>query len=385
MSHKNKQTFFLFISIFIYLLVNGCSQSNYLIVPTITSTSTAIPTPIIETTSTPSLKDVAGLIYKIDNELWFIDENGDKQFLFALPQDAFTFDIQFSNGLAKIVYEHDGDIWFADLETQEQRNITHTTERVEKTPQFWTGRSNVVIFESLPLTEFSFLRLAGVLTTINLDGSNYKILSENSYPDFLLSTNGKKIMYQFPNGLAEIYNWEMNNKDIIDTNLYELPPGRQGEIFIQAWSPDERYLAGWIGGHLNYSENYQVGIGVIDLQAKTSRLMHLISPPEAGGEVIHYISWSLNGEWIVFTVYLDPAYPDEYISLWLFQIATEEEIHIGEGVNPIWHEESQRLAYDRKAKALIDGIWIYDLKTHSNYKTPLPNEAILVDWVSLVP
>jgi WD40 repeat protein len=342
-----------------------------------------LPTPIIETTPKPSLKDVAGLIYKLENELWFIDENGDKQFLFALPQDAFTFDIQFSKSLIKILYEHEGDIWFVDLETQEQRNITNTAERVEKAPRFWTGRSDVIIFESLPLTEFSFLRLAGVLTTINLDRSNYKILNENSNPDFLLSPNGEKIMYQFPNGVIEIYDWRNETKENIDINLYQLPLGRHEEIFIQAWSPDERYLASWIKRYLNYSENYQIGIEIIDLQTKTSQPLHLISPPKAGGDVIHYISWSLDGEWMVFTVYLDPVYPDEYISLWLLQIATEKEIHIDEGVNPIWHEESQRLAYDRKAKALIDGIWIYDLKTYSNYKTSLPDEAILVDWVSL--
>lgn len=388
MSHKNNQNSPFFIFIFISLLaVNGCSQLNSVITPAFTPAATPSIPPTIAVTPTLSLQDIAGLVYKLNNELWLIDKNGTPQFLFNLPQDAFTFDIQLSGDVAEILYEHDGDIWIANLETQEQRNLTNTSDRIEKSPQFWKGRSEVAILESLPLTEFSSLNLPGTQgapTTVNLDGNDYQILDENGRSAFLFSSNGKKMIYQLPKGLIAIYGWETAKTEIIDTNFYELPSSREEEILIEAWSPDERYLAGWIKGYLNYGEKYQFGIGIIDLKAKTSLSAHLISL-RAGTEIPPYLSWSPNGEWLVFTMAADPAYPGEFISLWLSQTNTRKEIHIGEGVNPIWYEDGKRLAYDRKAKALIDGIWIFDLENYMQHKTPLPDKAILIDWVSLNP
>jgi hypothetical protein len=88
---------------------------------------------------------------------------------------------------------------------------------------------------------------------------------------------------------------------------------------------------------------------------------------------------------IVFTMHADPSYPDQFISLWLSKPNGENEMHVDEGVNPIWSNDSKRFAYDRKAKALIDGIWVYNTETFSKYKTMLADEAILVDWVWINP
>jgi len=364
--------------VLVAILFVGCGQ----VTPTVSpiSTHTALPVITITTTPAPHVQDIAGLVYRIDNELWMISEDGNPRLLFNLPQDAFTFDLRFAENNVKIIYEHQGDIWIVDSVTQEQQNITNTPDRIEKAPQFWIGRLNVVLFESLPLTELSALRLPGdrgVPTIVNLDGSNYKIIDETEYGNFLLSANGKKLMYQLSPDLIAMYDWENNNTEVVDINQYELPPGREEGIIIQTWSPDERYLAGWIKGYLSYSEKYQFGVGIIDLKAKTSQPLHLISPI-AGSHIARYFSWSSDGEWVAFTMHADPAYPDEFISLWVSKANGTEEVHIGEGVNPIWHEDGRRLVYDRKAKALIDGIWIYDLETNFRYKTSLPNDAVLI-------
>ena len=379
--HKRKSLFPLII-IFVFLFIaNGCAQrKNTIVHPTATQSAT----PLVNTTPTAYLQDIAGLVYKIDNKLWMVGEDGNSHLLFNLPKDAYTLDVQFEENNVKIVYEHQDDIWISDVNTQEQRNLTNTSDRIERFPQFWTERSGVVLFASELRKENSFDSFSGAPTTINTNGENYQVLDENGGEKFLFSPDGRRVAYHLPQKLIAIYDWETSQTEFIDTNLYELPPGRQEGIWIQSWSPDERYLAGWIKGYLSYGEKYQFGIGIIDLKSKTSRLLHVYSP-FAGGDIPPGIVWSLDGQWMAFSMRSEPDFPGEIISLWVARADGTEDVRIGKGINPIWSPNGSQLAYDRKVKALVDGIWIYDLETRLQYKTFLPNEAKLIDWISLIP
>lgn len=82
MSRKNKNKFFLFISIFIYSVINGCSQSNSSTIFTLTTTNTSLftitPSPVSTITHPatviPTCTPIAnGYIYVIDRIVYNSD------------------------------------------------------------------------------------------------------------------------------------------------------------------------------------------------------------------------------------------------------------------------------------------------------------------------
>ena len=77
-------------------------------------------------------------------------------------------------------------------------NLTHTPERQECCFQWWPGRFDIVLFQSMPVEAEETPGTGGYLTAVGIDGQGYHIL-DPEHPfgagQFAPSPDGQTIAY----------------------------------------------------------------------------------------------------------------------------------------------------------------------------------------------
>src|SRR3990172_5869414 len=200
-----------------------------------------------------------GVVYTIGagNGLWLVGADGQAQLLSEQQYPALSPDQQ--QILHSISF--DGEIWLADLATGESRNLTNTPDKIEESFQWWPANPGMIVFSSRPADN-----LGGHLTTMNVDGTDYRVLDEEigsispgaPSPDggtIALARGGEPWLYRLDGGLEPI-----------DFGAFGLPAGKAG---FPAWSPDGKMLAWKV-----YGQDGTSGVAVLDLVQGEGVLLH---------------------------------------------------------------------------------------------------------------
>ncbi|OGO17995.1 MAG: hypothetical protein A2Z14_11650 [Chloroflexi bacterium RBG_16_48_8] len=170
----------------------------------------------------------AGLVYSTEEGLWLVEADGRSRFLIDQPEGALSPD---GTEVAYSVGEPE-DLWIADLSTGEKRNLTNSPARREFSPQWWSERPDLIVFQSKSTEEELFGY--GNPTVVNLDGSGYLILDDQKGPPLALSPDGKSIAFGCCEGPGILYSWP-EGPSIFDPVGYGVDARK---LFLPEWSPD---------------------------------------------------------------------------------------------------------------------------------------------------
>jgi hypothetical protein len=294
-----------------------------------------------------------GLVFSAAGGLWRVGADGQPIQLSADPNANLSPDALQGCGGQDLLFRGDGgisdDIWITDLSTGEERNLTMEASRRECCPQWWPTRPGLIVFSSWP-GDAELGPTMGFLTTVQGDGSDYRVLGESwsiGYP--APAPNGRTIAYD-QEGEAWLYRWD-TGAEPFDPELYGLSVQA---IANPAWSPDGARVA-WIVSILRDGAQ-RMSIGVFDLSAGTSRLVgqpfewHVGYWPPAP-------VWSPNGEWLAYDALPMVEGPDQV--LWIYRADGGEEHFLGVGARPRWSPDGQWLSLNRGSDLVLAevGVW----------------------------
>jgi Tol biopolymer transport system component len=318
--------------------------------------SVELRVPSVLLTQVPVTVLPPGLVFSAAGGLWRVDADGQPTLLSADPNANLSPDARQSGiGGQELAFRGDGglvsdDIWIADLSTGKERNLTNEAGRIECCPQWWPTRPDQIIFSSWPAGGADLGPTVGFLTTVQVDGSDYRVLGERwSIAHPAPAPDGRTIAYD-QEGEAWLYQ--------LDTGAEPFDPEAYG-LSVQAmaspaWSPDGERLA-WIVSVLD-DGSQRMRIGVFDLQAGTSLLLghpfewHVGYWPPAP-------VWSPDGKWLAYDALPTAASPEQV--LWVYRTDGGEEHFLGMGARPRWSPDGQWLSFNRGSDLFLaeTGTW----------------------------
>ncbi len=342
------------------------------------SIESGIPTAPAAPTAPPEVEvnPLAGLTFSSAAGFWLIDAQGVPQLVVDQSRAHLSFDGRRVVYQAPAVEEGPDDIWIMDLANGERRNLTKTAYRYEEDPQWWPGRPDIVVFSS---DVECCLASRAFPTTVGLGGSGYTIIDENNGGPRALSPDGQLMAYSAYQSTGWLYR-NGGTPEKFDPADYGL---RVASLIQPAFSPDGKQLAWKVSGDFDRNGKSEMGIAVFDLQAKTSKLLHVYSSA-AGGEVPQDIAWSPDGTWLAFVTFGEPPATGRMPNLWVTRPDGSQEKYLASGSSPVWNPNSQTLAFLEAAASGQPEPRLVDMTTFA--VEPLPTAVpegilFLLDWV----
>lgn len=334
-----------------------------LVAQQLAETSTAEAATPTEVTMDPH--PLAGMLYRDDDGIWIIGLEGQPEFI--AERDSFAV---LSPDQSQYLYtqspNEDEDIWLMNRVTGETRQLTDTPDTLERGYQWWPARPNVVVFNYMLREELG--PWAGYLESVNLVTGVYLNLDgeTGSNSDFALSPDGETIAYDSGAGVM-LYKWGVGST-AIEFKEYGVGFGNSVNVQTPAWSPDGKQLAMMVAGDLLNDGRSMGGVLILDLEAKTSKLLHTFEILGGGGWTMT-VSWSPAGEWLAVVTHAEIS--GERASLWALRADGGEEQHLGFADSPIWSPDGTRLVYilwpppgtgegsykDAKVMSVEVGVW----------------------------
>jgi Tol biopolymer transport system component len=323
-------------------------------------------------TGVPASQFPLGVVYTIGagNGLWLVGADGQTQLLSEQQYPTLSPDQQ------QILYSisYDGEIWLSDLATGESRNLTNTPDRIEESFQWWPANPGVIVFSSRPADN-----LGDYLATINVDGTDYRVLDEEigSISPGAPSPDGQMIAFD-RGGEPWLYRLD-GGLEPIDFSAFGLASGKAG---FPEWSPDGKMLAWKV-----YSQDGTSGVAVLDLVQGKGVLLHPYTIL-GGSEMFAELAWSPDGQWLAVANQAEIA--GERVSLWAVRVDGSQEHYLGgRASSPAWSPDSRYLVYsqlpsndsafDASQTMLVEvGDWQPSVQD-------LPGGAQVEDWVILQP
>jgi Tol biopolymer transport system component len=334
-----------------------------------------VPPPPGGFTGSGPYQDIAGLVYSDipAEETWRIDANGFPQFIF--PER----DAKLSPDGSKVLLGRDDDIWIADLISDEQKNFTADTNRLEGGSQWWPANPEVIVFKSVD-GEWEGMG-SGQVSIMHQDGSDYQVLDENSsFWSPAPSPDGKAILY-VTGETAWLYHLDSGKEPFIVAEFGLIPP-EDLKIGIHSWSPDGTQLAWWMGGSFGGGE-WVIALVIFDLPSKSFQFVHQYQPIGGGAGVWGSpAEWSPDGEWLAFTTQGLGRVPD----LVVMRVDGSEFTNLGSGAMPLWSPDSSKLIFLHPdpggGSFLEDDLMIINLEDWQAVPLDLPPGSRHIQWDS---
>ena len=325
---------------------------------------------------TPPAHDASGLIFTNADGTWWVNRDGEVDLLTEAE-----WAVRSNDGLwyAYSTTSPDtdmADIFTLNVATGEVRNITNTPDRDEEIPIWIPGDQGVLAFGS---DTFFGITNSSYPTVVNLDGSGYQVLDQETGGFRGVSADGTTIIYGGSGNTLEMIG--------LDGSHSAFDPAQYGvaleKIFLAQWSPDSQRIALFAGFEYTDSGSLDLGIAVIDLAASTFVRMHSYTP--LGGGMFHEsLAWSPDGEWIAFTTSNEPLSSSRAPNLWVIRADGTEETYIGTSSSPVWRYDGLMLAYMALNEAQTEVVFLAEVNSWTSKQIVdllLPERiGRLLDW-----
>jgi Tol biopolymer transport system component len=317
-----------------------------------------------------------GLIYHTADALWQIGVDEAPLKVSNDPEAVLSPD-----GTRLLGYDAaNRDPWVFDLAKGTEWSLAQTPDHVECCLRWWPQRPDVVLFDSDEKGAEPSPGRMGYLAAADVDGQGWRILDEahDAGPEqFAPSPDGQMIAYG-GGSTGWLYHWEVGPESF-DPADYGLTGTKGIHIGSPAWSPDGRRLAWVVGGGLAADGDWRIAIGVFDLEARTSYLLHPYVPAGRGGWP-PAPAWSPDGCLIALVTWDQNA---KAPGLWVAPSdGGEEEFELGRGDSPVWSPDGHWLAFNGALQNGESRILLAQVGTWEPRSLELPPGARLVDWAS---
>ena len=327
----------------------------------------------------PPAHDASGLMFTNFEGTWWVNWDGEVDLLTEAE-----WAVRSDDGLWYAYSSTNPDTDMADIFTMnvasgEVRNITNTPDRDEEIPMWLPGDQGVLAFGS---DIFFGMTNSSYPTVVNLDGSGYQVLDQETGGFRGVSADGTMIIYGGSGNTLGMIGLD-GSRAVFDPAQYGV---ELEKIFIAEWSPDTQHIALFAGFEYTDSGSLELGIAVIDLAANSYVRMHSYTP--MGGGMFHEsLAWSPDGEWIAFTTSNEPPSSSRAPNLWIIRRDGTEETYIGTGTSPVWRYDSLMLAYMALNEAQTEVVFLAEADSWTSKQIvdlPLPERiGLLLDWIFL--
>jgi hypothetical protein len=376
---------------------------------TITPRASLTVSPTQTNTPDPIYPAPAGLIYRSSDNVWIVNQNGEKELMATniTPEvdrvslcssgERFlleTFNPESMGGREYLTIE---------ISTGKKTKLDPGKDNTFCFAEWWPNRCDTVLADIQPWPEVGRY-CEGSLTKITLDGERIRLgTSASPYDLYEPSLDGKLLAYTQDNK-PWIYQWGKGSQPInIKSDVF---PFSNIGFIRPTWSPDNKKIAwlvwdktdGWGNDGIaiydiekNSTEffyPYEVWSGEFPSYLDWNRKNDLIkietpdghiSVLNADGVELYTINqvvssiWSPDGTWLTYTVVKDDIWATTIMSY-----DGKEQHEFGRNISGIWSPDNKHLLYADGSSYFIEeiGKWI-------PRKIDLPEDAVFVDWVNL--
>jgi Tol biopolymer transport system component len=238
----------------------------------------------------------------------------------------------------------------------------------------WAGRE-LILFgaheaDTEPGPSFGHLAAAAA------DGSWARVLDREHVSNALpaISPDWQTIAYD-GGSTAWLYRWD-GGPAKLDMTGHGVPETKGMRIGSPAWSPDGQRLAWVMGG--NFDAGWRIGVAVLDLEGRTSKLLHLYEPLGSGGWPNAPV-WSPGGQWLAYVV--QPVADANLGGIWVLRADGLEERRLGPGQGPVWSPDGRWLVYSEPGGERGTTVWQVETDGWEATEMDLPDDALAVGWV----
>jgi Tol biopolymer transport system component len=220
----------------------------------------------------------------------------------------------------------------------------------------------------------------GYLSSIQLDGSGYRVLDDTSSSIGLpaLSPDGQTIAYD-RGGEAWLYRWDSGLEAV---NLVDYNVSIPLKLANPAWSPKGKYLA-WMVTTNPGSSDSQAAVALFGGESNTFRLLHTFQSLGHGGWYNTPV-WSPDGTWLaVFDESQSQpgiwvTHPDGSGETLVFAASSSRSVN---GLQGLWSADSKQLMVeDPNAEGGVR-VELVDIFTGQTVDLPLPTGALPLAWI----
>ncbi len=371
-------------------------------------TATATKTPL------PAIAPLPGMVYRTDEGLWRVDDNGKSTQLLEVAKET---SIALSPDGTRILYGTDADpsdhysvaeqqsnkYSVIDLSTKSEVKLVPDSKYAACDTAWWAARPSTVLTMVQPITDVGGIICVGIPALFSLRDGTFQTIGTESTGDFTLAAapDGKTLAFD-QSGVPWLYRMGFGAKTL-DTAQYGFPKLTDAFFSNPAWSPDGHQLA-WVVAGMR-GDKLQQGIVIFNLQNQTSRFLfpyeiegfdggrsYIVwsadnkhfAVSNFGKELMWVLSvdgtntcfeepagkplWSPNGQWL--------AYSGRGGTLKVYSPKDQTVKEIGNGAPLKWSPNSQRLILNSNDQ----GLQLVDLDTWNLKRVDLPQDTSILDW-----
>lgn len=388
---------------------------------------TTVPMLAARATAWPALPDFAGLLYSAERALWLIGADGVSRQVAPEPLAYLSPDLarvayvqnqklwmaDWQTGKASLVdplsnqavwlpqWSADGrflfyvrfdpetrlwDVWSLELESGEQRNVTNTPTRQDRSGPAWPNHPQQLLVYSVPAEAAGSAGWQGELTSVSTNGTEYTVVAQPNGP-VSVSADGSRLAYTTDEGL-----WLLTS-DLpalrLDVASYGLADWDALRFGSPAWSSNRNLLASWL--YALEGDTWTSGMLVLNLEDQTSSFYTGLWTLSTSDDPAPAPDWDPTGRWLAFWGASGGA---ETMGLWGVEAGSgtvRPLVQFGDLYqnNPrhwFWSPDGSQIVFTRiSALDPQAGVWVTAIETGELQRLSLPAGAAARGWVALPP
>lgn len=339
-------------------------------------------------------RNLSKMVYGDKGDIWLADLNNRKKINLTNTPDCIEHYPSWSPNDEYIVFLGCNlempDIWVLELKSNIKRNLTNTPERFEFCDYIRLGECTVgwlpnsIIFYSWTKQDVEnapFEHSVGRLTSINLDGTSYKIWgTETASDSFSISPDMKNVAVGFGN----IYNVETGQSSKFLPTDFGLNLPERAELVNPSWSPNGNMIVWQI---VRISYGYDIGLAIFNFETRTSKLLISFIPyyNSPSSPNVYWsdfsVSWSPDSKRFAFSTSEQRKQGGWDDFVYIYNSNGDLEKRFNDGRSPFWDKIGEHLAFTHIGDKGLTSIYLTSIKNGELFEINAEENAILENWI----